>query len=322
MTIAKWWGVPTRIDGLAALSSRLDYLFPETSTFENTQPLTVRVRGVEIVKDYDWLLPGDKNDIMIVTTSQIGSEPPVQRLHFMRENVEMGWQGDFFNDVVLAIRDFKIENKRLKLRIQVYDMDKFPNGLVQAVSNVSQSVAVAFPFLGPYAAAVSFGAPLLIEVVDTLNDHDRIIDERLTLEITEPKSAHRLLQPGYFVCFNMPVEEGLYLSSNLRVFQTDKKTSFKKCSYAVLEVERQFYVHREWEIDQKAAKLIAELEGKGQSGKAALDFLRETLDAYTNFKRLERARELQAKETLSESEKKFLQELTSDETLAPFLTSS
>ncbi|GAH53710.1 unnamed protein product [marine sediment metagenome] len=70
------------------------------------------------------------------------------------------------------------------------------------------------------------------------------------------------------------------------------------------------------------AKLIAELNGKGQSGKAALEFLRETLDTYDKFRRLERARELKAKETLSESEQELLQELTSDEALAPFLTST
>lgn len=320
MLKVKWWGAPTQIGESVALSGRLDQLFPRTATFENTQPLTIRVRGVMIAEDYDWA-PGDKNDIMIVTTTQFGSEPPVQRLHFMQHNVKMGWQGDFFNDLVLAIRDFKIENKILKLRIQVYDMDGVEEGLVQAVRNASGSVAVAFPHLAPYAAAVSFGVPALLNLVDNLNDHDRIIDERLTLELEEPERGHRLLQPGYFVCFKKPVEEGLFLRSDLRVLQTDRRTPFEDCSYAVLEVERLFHAQREWEIDQKAAKLIAELNGKGQSGKAALEFLRGTLDTYDKFRRLERARELQAKKTLSEDEQKLLQEITSDEALAPFLTS-
>ena len=321
MSMVKWWGAPTQIGESVALSPRLDQFFPETSTFENAQPLTIRVRGVMILEDYDWV-PGDKNDIMIVTTTRFGSQPPVQRLHFMQHNVEKGWEGGFFNDVVLAIRDINIHNRTLTLRIQVYDMDGVEEGLVQAVSSVSQSVAVAFPHLAPYAAAVSFGVPALLKLVDNLNDHDRILDERLTLEIKEPGRGHRLLQPGYFVCFKGPVEKGLFLSSDLRVLKTDRTNAFQECSYAVLQVERQFHAHREWEIDQKMAKLIAELNGKGQSGKAALEFLRETLDTYDKFRRLERARELKAKETLSESEQELLQELTSDEALAPFLTST
>ncbi len=67
MSMVKWWGAPTQIGESVTLSRRLDQLFPETSAFENAQPLTIRVRGVMILEDYDWV-PGDKNDIMIVTT--------------------------------------------------------------------------------------------------------------------------------------------------------------------------------------------------------------------------------------------------------------
>jgi len=323
MSMLKWWGAPAQVGESVALSRRLDQLFPDTLAFENAQPLTISVRGVMIREDYEWF-PGDKNDLMVVTTTQFGSEPPVQRLHFMQHNVDLGWQGDFFNDVVLAIRDFNTESKQLTLRIQVYDMDGIPKELIQAVNNVSQSVAVAFPQLAPYAAAVSFGVPTLLNIVDNLDNHDKIIDERITLEIDKPERGHQLLQPGYFVCFKVPVEEGLFLSSNLHVLQADKKTLFERCSYAVIEVEQDFHAQREWEIDQKVAKLIAELNGKGQSGKAALEFLRETFDAYDKFRKLERAKELKNRKLrtdkpLSEAEEKLLNDLTNDKTLAPFL---
>ena len=323
MSMLKWWGAPARVGESVALSRRLDQLFPDTLAFENAQPLTIRVRGVMVREDYEWF-PGDKNDLMIVTTTQFGSEPPVQRLHFMQHNVDLGWQGDFFNDVVLAIRDFNTESRQLTLRIQVYDMDGIPKELIQAVNNVSQSVAVAFPQLAPYAAAVSFGVPTLLNLVDNLNNHDKILDERITLEIDQPERGHQLLQPGYFVCFKVPVEDGLFLSSNLHVLQADRKTLFERCSYAIIEVEQDFHAQREWEIDQKVAKLIAELNGKGQSGKAALEFLRETFDAYDKFRKLERARELKNRKLrsdkpLSEPEERLLNELANDKALAPFL---
>ena len=128
-------------------------------------------------------------------------------------------------------------------------------------------------------------------------------------------------------------EEGLFLSSNLQVLQADRNTPFERCSYVVIEVERDFHAQREWEIDQKVSKLVAELNGKGQSGKAALEFLRETFDAYDKFKKLERAQELKnrklkADKSLSEAEKDkiiskdeidLLKELTGDKALAPFL---
>jgi len=321
MSTAKWWGTPAHIQDSIKLSRRLDLLFPDTNIFENAQPLTIRVRGVMVVEEYDKRPWKDENDIMIVTTTQFGSEPPIQRLHFMQHNVPPGWQENFFYDVVLALRDFNAENKRLTLRIQVYDMDGIEEGLVNAVGKVSQSVAVAFPYLSPYAAAVSFGVPALLKLVDNLDSHDQIIDERLTLELAKPEMGRRLLQPGYFVCFNAPIEEeDLFLSSDLQVLRNNSMTAFKDCSYAILGIERGFHANREWEINQKAAKLIAELNGKGQSGKAALEFLTETLDTYDKFRRLERATELQAKETLTKDEQELLQELKDSETLAPFLT--
>lgn len=311
----KWWGAPTRIADSVALR-RLDQLFPETLAFANAEPLTVRVRGAMILEDEDWLWRGD-NDIMIVTTFQFGSGPPVQRLHFMEKEVPQGWQGNFFRDVVLSVQDFK--DQSLTLRLQVYDMDGVEEGLVNTVAGVAKKMTVAFPQLASYAGAISFWAAALLKLVDNLDDHDQILDERQKLEVAEPGTAHPLLQPGYFICFKKPVEEGLFLSRDLRVLQNDQRTPFEKWSYAVLGVAREFRAHRDWEIDQKVAKLIAELKRKGQSGRAPLEFLRETLDAYTKFKKLERVRELQEKDTLTEAEQKLLDELTGDEDLRPFL---
>jgi len=110
----------------------------------------------------------------------------------------------------------------------------------------------------------------------------------------------------------------LSLNNNLTVLNPDQ-TVFEGASYAVLEVEREYHGQPLLEIDQKAAKLIAELNGKGQSGKAALDFLRDTIDYYSKFKKLERIRELKGKEKLTDPERKLLQELAGDTELAPFL---
>ena len=145
-------------------------------------------------------------------------------------------------------------------------------------------------------AAVSFGVPALTKLVENMDAHDRIIDERLTLEISEEGTGHNLLQPGYYVCFRDPrdsASEKFSLDNQLRV-RDDKDQEFSGCSYAVLDIEPKFLASRERELDQKIAKLIAELNGKGQSGKSALEFLRDTMDGYDQYRRLQRGRELRA----------------------------
>jgi len=79
--------------------------------------------------------------------------------------------------------------------------DGIDQGFIESVNNVSKSVAVTFPHLSPYAASVSFASSALLKLVENINNHDQIIDERLTLEVVEPEKGHKLLQPGLFCLF-------------------------------------------------------------------------------------------------------------------------
>jgi hypothetical protein len=320
-----WLAAPMKdINPVVELSGLDNYFFPENQ-FHQAEPITVSLRGVNVVENMDvkpWN-PSDKNDLLIVTLSQFGKEPPVQKLHFMKGDVECGWQGDFFSDIIVAMRDFKDLSNDLAMRVQVYDMDKFDKSLLDSVCNIAQSTAVAFPALAAYVGAASIGAQAAANLVDNIDQHDMIIDQRIRLEAAESHIAHNLLQPGYFVCFRRPVTEGeaKYLDSQLHVLDSDKK-EFKGCSYAVVEIQKEFRQNPEIEIDQKAAKLASELDGKGQSGKAALEFLKDTLNTYTKFKNLQRAKELEEKEkagTITEAEKKLLDELKENKELKPFL---
>lgn len=315
MSSVKWWGTPLNLGSTKALQ-QLNQPFPGESTFAEAEPITVRIRGVMIREDKDALFAKD-NDIIINTTFQFGNEPPVQRLHFMKNNVPLAWVGDFFHDVILSTRDFK--DKILTLRIQVYDLDGVSNELVNGVRMAAASSIVAFPYLALYAGTVAFAAPMLLTLINNLDEHDRILDERIKLEVDAPGTGHKLLQPGYFVCFKEPVASGLSLNQDLRIV-TDRGKEFRNSTYVVLEIAREFHVHSQWEIDQKVAKLVAELNGKGQSGKAALEFLRDTLDGYTKFKKLQRAHALQNKQEISIPEQQLLDEILADQQLAPFLS--
>lgn len=95
---------------------------------------------------------------------------------------------------------------------------------------------------------------------------------------------------------------------------------FTDCSYAVLEIEPAFTIARTRELDQRAARLIAELGGKDPDG-SAIEFLRSTVDAADKFHRIERAQQLMAQdpEKLTKSDRVLLEELRSDLDFAPYL---
>lgn len=75
---------------------------------------------------------------------------------------------------------------------------------------------------------------------------------------------------------------------------------------------------------QKSFGLVSSLDpnlAATTTDKAAIDSLRDTLDAYDNFKRLKRARALQGKSDLTSAEKELLKAYGDDENLAPYLSS-
>lgn len=309
-----WYGTNPHPERLESLSEE----FSSAEPFSNAQPITVRLRGVMVREDYDWLFRGG-NDLMIVTKFQIGDEPPVERLHFMQKDTDLGWHDDFFNDVVFSTRDFT--GDRLTLQLRVYDVDSVDEELIGSVQKLAEQVAGLFPQLAPYLGAVDFAVSSFVELVDNIDDHDRILNDQVTLEVPrEGRGGQKHLKPGYVVCANAPMESGCTLGNDLQIREPNGNPH-EGCSYAVFGLLRDSVVDREYEINQRAAKLIAELKGKGQSGRSSIVFLQETLDAYSAFQKLRRARELQASETLTEAQQRLLEDLESDPELRPYLES-
>jgi hypothetical protein len=70
---------------------------------------------------------------------------------------------------------------------------------------------------------------------------------------------------------------------------------------------------------KKAAKLMSELQGKGSSGKAAVEFVKDTIDGYNNFRNLQRIAELERKQNPTPEEIALLSKLKQDPKLVPFL---
>jgi len=299
MTTRTKWGVPRSAEYPQLRD--LTYRFPGEKIFEQSESLTVKLKAVEVLEDEDkdFLFIPNNNDIIIVTSYRFNTEPPVIRLHYMKKGVELGRIVPAFQDVVFSLDGLKEEYKILTLKIQTYDVDGMDDDTVNAISNLAEDVAKAasvfFPQISLIAAGIAFAIPPLLKLINNLNEHDKVIDDSFQFEIGEPGERNELLQPGYFVCFKRPQPEGLTLDSSLKVIKQDS-SEFRDCSYAVFEVCRSYLPPTStWLIDQKMAKIISELDGKGQSGKDSIVFLRETLQAYTKWQNLNRAKHISAK---------------------------
>jgi hypothetical protein len=308
-----WYGVSEHI-----AESNLQHpteAYSEGELIQTADPLNVSLRGLNISESHDFI--GNNNDLMVVVKFQFDSQPPIDRLMYLNHNVEPGWYDDFFDDIVLSTNDFS--HKKLHIHLQVYDVDNIDQELVDAVTKLVEETAsiVTFPLLSEFAGHIDFAANQLVNLVNYINEHDRIIDNKLTLEIDEdPNQGHDLLQPGYLVCLEEgaaidPAEKGYGLNQDLRLTDADGN-EYTESAYTVLEVEREHIQTGSKEIDQKATKLISELRGKGQSKTEAIGYLRDTLRAYDRFKKISRANELMTKESLTESEKELLSRLESD----------
>jgi hypothetical protein len=94
-------------------------------------------------------------------------------------------------------------------------------------------------------------------------------------------------------------------------------------SYAVYSIRKVDNQEPFWEIDQKIAKLLSELDEKGNSSRAPIDFLRDTMEGYTAFRKIQRYYELQSKgQRRTVEEAKLFNKLAEDTTIQPYLTTT
>ena len=304
-----WWGAPEKIEEKSALRSPVEK-FPGSKLIRRADPVTIFLRGVMITEKRDRWKLRNTNDLFVATIYQIGTEPTITTVHYIRKNAELGWHGDFFSNVVLAEDDFTSDH--ITLRLQVYDLDKNKYGnLVETAFKELGIVGIVFPAISQYLSLASIVSRQLLDLINAIDTHDRIIDERIRFAIAEPETGQKLLQTGHFVCFSNEVDaekENLYLDKNLRVVRENGE-EFGGCSYAVYSITDEFYTDYRWKIDQKIAKLISELEGKGNSGEAAIHFLRKTMEAYIKYRKIERYLELKSKSELTDAEKELLSRL-------------
>lgn len=311
------------------------------SRFYEGDNITVTIRGAWIKDSEDPLYKrdglqveihplskGTTNDLFIVSNYQFGTDPKVEKIHFMQNKMPLGYVSDFINRRILAVKDFKDLDECLTLNLRIYDIDKTDTKFVDMAKDLASNVIAAVPALYQYSIPLGVASKTIdsiAKLADDLDPHDKIIDERIDLEAAEKATKHPLLQQGYYVIFQKEVTtdnaKHLKLIGNQVKVLDPKGEEFKGCSYAVIEVQKEFKLSPQEEIDEKVAKLASELSGNGQSGKVAIEFLRDTMKTYNNFRKLQRATELKKKKEkdLTSSEKQLLADLNADPDIQEYL---
>ena len=316
----KWWFAPEIIEKNVNLLSNATEKIPGSEKIEKAEDVSVFLRKVYINKPYEgkakfW--KKDTNDLLITTRFQTGTSPIIQRVHKYAPNRKIGFAEDFFKTIVCSFQDYT--SHHLTLHTQIYDVDNykdFKNNLEDFTNLVGETGV--FTAITPYIGPLSKIANSFVNLLEKLDTHDAIIDERLKLEIIEENMGSKILQTGHWVCFSEEQEEGNMLTPNLRVVFKDDET---ECSYVVYTVRKMFDEEPEWEISQKLATLLTELQGKGESGKPAVSFLRDTMNGYNKFRKLERIKELEKKKDsgdFTNEEGERLEKLKKSSDLKPY----
>lgn len=317
----KWWFAPEIIKNNTELYSTAVGKIPGSHIIKRASNLSILLKRVFVHKSYDTsrfhFRHKDKNDLFIATSFQTGTSPTIQRVHKYEEKRKIGHVGPFFKSVVCSFSDFS--SRDIILNTQVYDIDswRYLKEHVDDISNLIGNTGI-FPVIVPYAPIVAKIAQALLDLIEKSDSHEKIIDSNLELEIIKPHRGAKILQTGHWVCFSEPQPSGLKITPTLKIINNGGD-AFKDCSYIVYSIRNTLAEEPEWEISQKVATLLTELKGKGRSGKAAISFLRSTMEGYANFRKLNRYNELDQKKKPTREEKTQLKKLSADKKIKPFI---
>lgn len=274
------------------------------------------------------------NDILIITSSALGSKPMVQRVHFYKTDIDMTrplLAHDLLSDVIWVCDDYKDEPFYLELKVVTIDRsDEYREAALRSFSTVAATAGSIFPVTLPYAA-------LGEGVLQGLNKMWEAMERRETYRISEPIKLFppgtpqaRTIRPGQYVVVSEEVDGAQYQLGDNCQLVTSAGAELGgemdgQLSYAVIRIDPVTEVPVEFVVSQRVATLLTQLRNdqEGLSAGAlqtSLGFLTDTLKSYTNFTDLQRYQELLEKGgKRTDGENQQMRQLEQREELKPFL---
>ncbi len=275
------------------------------------ESFTVSLRTMRLARKVEasWfkkLLQTD-TDVLVLSTSALGSRPMVDRVHYYRTEIDVEkalLAHDLLSDVIWVCDDYRGEPFYMELKVMTVDRsDEHREAALERFQSLTSIAGSVFPIAVPYMAIGS-------SVVQSLNKMWESSERRETYRISEPirlfppgTPRAKTIRAGQFIILSDQIDGTKYqLSDDGEVVSAadgdgPKGEDGADLSYAVIRIDPTKYPSIDFVIEQKVATLLTGLK-RDQEGqptdplKTSLGFLTETLTAYNNFNSLERYREL------------------------------
>ena len=287
----------------------------------DAQPFTMQLRRVMVGPRLDGWPRGD-NDVLITTVSNLGSAPPIERVHFYKEELKAQTPlGPFLGRQIYVHDDYKGKTLWLNFKILEVDIDLGDRDeVIEALTGFANSMGAVFPAILPYTAVSSVIIKAANKIISAFEKNQPVIDCPMTFY--GPKRFGMPLQKGVYVVFSDAVDGSKFELQDDLLLKWSQDWS-GKLSYAVFTVEDVSEVSSDfidYIVTQRVATLIKQIEkGNPNPVKSSFEFLKETLEGYSIAKDLKRYLELKKKDSKSEPEDELFKRLT--DKLKPFLPS-
>ncbi len=315
----KVWHINTKTKKLSSAYE----VQPYAKSLVSAQPFTISLKSVMVADDLDGWPRGD-NDLLLITIAALGESPKVQRVHYYADEIKPKTVlKNFYGETMFVCSDYS-GNDRLWLEMRIIEVDT-DTGERKALTNTFSKLAITagavFPVAMPYAAVASGITTATEKLISALEKNVSAIECPIALYPANRLDAGMPLQTGTYAVFGQEIDGNEYLfEPNFTLSRADNKEV--KVAYTIFTIEAVKSVSHNYDISQKIATLLTQLErGNDNSASATLDFLNDTLQQYANFQDLKRYAELKSKDPakLSDEEKQLMEQIAKRADLKPFL---
>jgi hypothetical protein len=278
-------------------------------------------------------LPGifhRSHHVVVFSSLSLGPQPPVQRVHYYGPaDSFVRPTNTFLADTIYATNDYD-NPQRVNFGLHIVELDTPSDEqakLLNALGGLAGQVGAIFPAALPYSHLVATLGDSLRKLLDAVEpSQEARFGDMVNLYPTTGFHNQIWLQVGRYVLFDAEVDGTAYTLGPQGHLLKDGNDVLD-LPYMVVRIELVNEQSPDVMDAQRAATLLSGLNGGGTDAfKSSLDFVTETVSAYSNFRDLQRYMDLYRRQqhqpgSLTQSEQDLMARLAKDPALAPFLPS-
>lgn len=309
---------------------------PDDRKIVGADMFTIALDSVAVPKEHirEGFLPhlvhlaqGAVSDILVLSTTVIGAQPQVQRVHYYgpADQFEHAFT-EFISDVMYITSDFHpLVGIDLTLHVVAWHPGKTERDtLLTAFKGLAGSAGAVFPVLLPYSSLLGSVGDAANKLLDAIvpSDETRISQ---TIKLKPAGDAAQIdLQVGRYVLLDREADLSTFsVAPDGRLLRANQDVV--DMSYAVFRVERRNVPAPDYVVSQQVATLLTQLtQSQSDPFKSPLEFVGETMLAYKKFQDLQRLADLAKKKavdpnSLCDPEKAVMKHIEDDPALKAFL---